>query len=843
MNNRKISLNGTWKLRWYDGQRGGNVQRLLVADPELHRALPAEVPGEVHLDLLRAGLIEEPAEGLNSLASRWVEELQWFYYRTFEVPALNPGEHAYLSFSAIDLVAVIYLNGKEIGRHANAFYPCRFDVTDFLLEGENVLVVAVEAGLFAVSERPSKGYGIGMDGLLHKRHWQRQVQSSFSWDWAPRLLNVGLRGDVTLEICQSARFDQLVVLSELSNDLLSGRIRVRLFAEGINEGIQNGVLRVEIEETDQRIEIPIEVKPGLHPYEAEIILEAPQLWWPIGYGSQPLYTIQATLTINSTTIGSARKQTAFRHVRVVQDPHPSGGRYFFIEINHKPIFMKGGNWVPADILFARLNRDRYRLLVDRAIEANFNIVRIWGGGMYESEDLYELCDEKGLLVWQEFIFACAKYPLQDEEFAADVKREAVYHIRRLAHHPSLIVWCGNNEMEVGTWDWGYERGVAYPDYALFHLVLPVLLDEEDGTRYYQPSSPFSPEHKHPARDDIGDQHPWSVGFTNTDFRDYRQMISRFPNEGGFLGPTSLPTMRTCLGKMSTKGSPFTSENAAPTSFAFEIHDNSFAYNDTYTHPDHFLLQWLGLRPMEMSLEEFVYYGGLIQGEALSEYIYNFRRRMFSSASAIFWMYNDCWPATRSWTIVDYYGRRTPSFCPVRRAFQPLCVVLAVENNMINVYGVNEGPACQVEIRYGLFHLRGGYPMDRRQTAALPENASTFITSFALEHWYRLGEKTHAAFAILYQDGQELSRNVFMLPFYKEIDWPDVDLQVRLEQGKAIFECSTFAWRVCLDLDGEQSYPDNFFDVLPDIPTTLDWSPDLGEPRVLFVGNSIHKAKG
>jgi len=829
-----INLNGPWALRWSDGQRGGLASRLFGPQPDLSRALAAQVPGEVHLDLIRAGVLAEPTVRLNVLAARWVEETIWHYQRTFAAPKLAPGERAFLTFETLDLAATVHLNSQEVGRHANAFYPCRLDVTAALVEGENTLVVVVEAGLFSVGDRMGTGYNMTPDGALLKRNWLRKTQSSFGWDWSPRLLNVGIRGDVTLEICAGIRFDTFVALAELAPDLTRGTLTGRVFVEGLAESEQQGVLKVEIAETGQVAEVAVVIRPGPQPLEVKIAAEAPALWWPVGHGDQPRYTVTATLTAGGAVVGSATRRVGFRRVVVNQAPHPESGRYFVLEVNGKPIFAKGGNFVPAELIFARLDRDRYEMLVDRALEANFNLLRIWGGGLYESDDLYDLCDERGLLVWQEFIFACAKYPATDEHFLADVKREATHQVRRLAHHPSLVVWCGNNEMEWGNYNWGFEKGVAHPDYSLFHMVLPGILKQEDGTRFYQPSSPFSPNLELPNCDDVGDQHPWSVGFAHTDFRDYRAMTCRFPNEGGILGPTALPTILACL--PPGDASPFTTAEGALRSLAWEMHDNGIASGGEKVWPDLMLEQWLGRPLTSMSIADYVYWGGVVQGEGLTEYIRNFRRRMFSTASAIFWMYNDCWPAVRSWTIVDYYGRRTPAFYHVRRAFQPLTVAIAREDERVRVYGVNEGPAWRGELRCGLFALAGGYPLDLRVDAELPANASTLIAEFPAAEWLRLGERTHGAFAILSRAGREVARDRLLLPFFKEMAWPAADVSVRWEAGRAIFESAVFAWRVCLDLDGERPLPDNFFDILPGIPTVLDWPETLGEPRVLRWGN-------
>ena len=779
----------------------------------------------------------------------------WFYRRAFDAPTLAPGERAWLTFDRLELAAVIYLNGVEVGRHANAFYPCQIDITEQMREGENVLVVGVEAGLFHASERPSEGYGMQYDCKLTKRVWLRTVQSSFEWDWSTRLLNVGLSGDVALEIASDLRVDGLVALATVSDDLQTGRVTARLFAEGLADGPQAGVLSVDLTGLPNlsglSVEIRVIIQPGANRLEATLDVPNPDLWWPVGHGAQPLYTVRAALAVGGQVIAEEARVVGFRRVRVNQAPHPApqGGSYFIIEINNKPIFCKGGNLVPEDMIPARLDRARYETLVDRALEANFNLLRVWGGGVYESDDLYEICDARGVLMWQEFIFACAKYPTTDPEFLADVKREARYQVRRLAHHPSLIVWCGNNEMEEANYHWGYEQGVAHPDYALFHMVLPIILKEEDNTpsgRYYQPSSPYSPDLESPRRADMGDQHPWAIGGGNTEFHDYRALISRFPNEGGILGPTALPTVLACLpegqrdpdapafpqGYKSGAGAP----GEALRALAWDAHENASTFEGEQSSMNQMIERWTGRSIEGMTVTDFVYWAGLVQGMGFHEYIRNFRRRMFSSAAAIFWMYNDCWPAIRSWTIVDYYQRRTPSFHPVRRAFAPLAVFLAVEEGKVKVFGVNEGPTWAGELRYGLLAPAGGYPLDETRAVTLPANSSTLLAEFEVAAWEALGQTTHIPFALLSRDGQIVGQDVYFPTYYKEMQWPRAEVRVRREGDRAIFESDVFAWRVCLDLDGERALPDNYFDILPGVPTILDWPESLGAPRILRVGN-------
>ncbi len=816
----RISLDGVWKIRWNDTERGDRLEHMLDGTAALDRAWPAQVPGSVHETLLEHGVIEDPNLEANVLRCRWVEEMKWCYHRTFRMPKLARGERAWLTFECLDLAAAIYLNGKLVGRHANAFYPCRVEVTADLAAGENTLIVQVESGLFHAMHRSADGLMHTENTQLTKRPWLRKTQSEHGWDWSPRLLNVGIPGHVWLETARSSRWDDCVVLSELADDLVSGKVTARVFAENLGETPLKTSLTVKV--AGHSVSQDVTLKPGMNRLELTVPVAKPKLWWPVGHGAQNRYTVQVELK----DVGSRTKRVGFRHVRVSQEKHPETGRYFIVEVNRKPIFCKGGNFVPADLILSRIDRKRYKALIALALESNFNLLRVWGGGLYESEDFYDLCDQHGILVWQEFIFACAKYPTTDAAFLADVKREATYQVRRLAHRPSLVIWCGNNEMECGNYDWGYDQGVAFPDYALFHMVLPRILAAEDGTRYYQPSSPFSPGNvaENPGADHIGDQHPWGVGFSKTDFRKYRDMISRFPNEGGILGPNSLPTVRACTDRVG--------------SFAWELHDNSVTYwhwMPCYT-PDKMIANWTGRPISGMTIEDYVYWGGLIQGAALGEYIRNFRRRMFSSSAAIFWMYNDVWPCTRSWTTVDYYLRRTPAFWPVKRAMAPLTVAIIREGGKVRIYGINEGPATTATLRFGLMALNGSYPLDQTTAVTLPANASTPVAEWNAARWDKLGEKSHIAFAVLNMDGREVARDTLILPLFREMKWPKARVNVRLAGGKAVFTSRTFAWRVCLDLDGERALPDNFFDVFPGIPTVLDWPAHLGKPKILRIGN-------
>ena len=821
----KMDLSGHWKLRWADGQRGGLDHHVSEFFDEA-KWMEATVPGEIHLDLMRAGIISDPSEGLNFLSSRWVEENFWTYRRTFEVPEELLQVTSWLYFEGLDYTAKIFLNQEEVAHHANFFLPCRIEVSGKLKQGINTLVVQLESGLFEVGNKSVNGYFVThLDSNLHKRIWLRKPQSSFGWDWSTRLLNVGIYKPVWLEWASEVRMGQIVILTDVEENLANAIIQTKLHVEVVSVKSVPGQVRIRVPEANCELSKEIDFVPGTDVIELGCQIPNPNLWWPVGQGAQPLYTVEVELWVNGVVIGRNSKKVGFRRVRINQDKHPENGNYFTIEINNRPIFAKGANFVPADMIFARIDRQRYETLIDRALEANFNMLRVWGGGLYESDDFYELCDQHGIMVWQEFIFACANYPASDKTFLENVQSEAVYQVRRLASHPSLIVWCGNNEIEWLTWE--PQSEIVHPDYALFHDILPRIVGDEDPTRYYHPSSPYSPNHEFPNDDHVGDQHPWSIGFENVDFREYRSMSCRFPNEGGILGPTSLPTMHASL----PKGQKFVN------SFAWQHHDNGVEQWFAKSAPDRVVSEWLNLSPREMTIEEFTYYGGLVQGEGLREYIDNFRRRMFDTSSAVFWMFNDCWPATRSWTIIDYYLNRTPSYHPVRRAFSPVSVVVTKENEQINIYGINDRSETWVgDLRYGVFDFAGKYPIDQTKTVSIPKNSSICLASFSYKEWEKTDINQSLAFALLVSESQIVSRNRLILPRFYEMKWIPAEIEVIRDGEELVFFSNSFAWGVCLDLDGREYLPDNFFDLWPGMEYRFYWPMSKQIPEIIKIGN-------
>jgi beta-mannosidase len=790
------------------------------------RFADATVPGEVHVDLVRAGIILEPSEGRNSLASRWVEEAFWWYRRAFDAVA-GDGARTWLVFEQLDLNAVVYLNGDEVAQHRNSFHPLRVEITDRIRTGSNDLAVRVDSGVGMTSNAVPPFDGNPQAGDWGRLRVQlRKPAYQFSWDWATRMLTVGIGGDVYLERTAAAVVVHSVVpLVDVTPDLRTGTVEVRVRLDGLSEAAGRATIRAGV--AGVAASTDVEILTGEHEYALRLEVPDPELWWPNGHGEQVLHDLEIEVTAPGIR-HSTTKRIGFRRVVVDESPHPVDGRYFVMTVNNRRIFCKGSNLAPLDMIPIRVENERYDRLIALALEAGMVYFRINGVGIYESDYFYELCDRYGLMVAQDFALSVAIYPAEDRAFLDSFYAEATHQVRRLASHPSLVMWCGCNE-SLWIYHGDGRSAAAITDLHLYQHVIPQVLANEDPTRHYIPCSPHSPMGVHPNDGHVGDQHSWEVGMGwsfGWDFRGYRTFDHRFSDEAGIMGPPSLPTMRA--------SAPDVPRALRTNDFAF--HDNTMGF-DTHgaiAPPTVMVREWLGLDPLEMTLEEYAYWGGLLQAEGLREYVDNFRRRMFDSAAACTWNLNDCWPTTRGWTVIDYYLRRTPGFWGVKRAMAPVTVVVAQDDDVVNVYGVNDTTADVTgELDLGFFRTSGPGTSERR-TVTLASNASTLLAS--LGSWDG-DPATSIAFAALSRPGHSVARHRLVLPLFRELAWAPAAPAVHVENGEAVFESDTFAWGVCLDLSGEVALHDNFFDVWPGVPFRMPWA-ETAPPTILHVGNLV-----
>ena len=616
--------------------------------------LPAQVPGGVHTDLLAASRIPDPFVADYEKRVQWVAENDWEYRRTFAVDReLLSEDRVFLVCDGVDTLAEVTLNGQLLGKTHNMFRQYRWDVKPLLREGENELAILFRSPVAYITprqaERPLRGVSQGIPGAPYIR----KAPCQFGWDWGPQLPPIGIWKDVRLEGRRVARLDDVhlrqhhegggvtieatVTVERWGDAPLTATVRVT--------DPDGGVLEAGADVTDdqQTVRVPI---------------AQPQLWWPNGYGDQPLYRVDVFLLVEDKMLDQRTYQMGLRTIELRQE-EDEWGRSFTFVVNGVPIFAKGSNWIPADSFPTRISDERLEHLIRSAADAHQNMLRVWGGGFYEEERFYDLCDQYGILVWQDFIFSCAVYP-DDEAFFDNVRVEAVENIRRLRHRASLALWCGNNEMEWGWVEWGWSNlpdagrlGDAYD--RMFHHVLPEIVAAEDPDTPYWPSSPSSDTpFVNPNGVRVGDTHNWEVWHGNRPFQAYREHNSRFVSEFGFQSLPALDTIRTYADKSEWN----------MTSYIMEHHQRNEVGNSkiiTYM-TDHFRLP--------KDFQSLVYLTQVLQAEAVRTGVEYWRRNRCCTSGTLYWQLNDCWPVA-SWASVDYYGRWKALHYAARRFYAPL----------------------------------------------------------------------------------------------------------------------------------------------------------------------------
>jgi len=830
----KISLNGTWDLTWAEGlplipfanyNSGAKVKG--------REYLKAEVPEATIMTLKREGLVSDPYIGLNSLNATWMDSVFWIYYREFNVERADVSKKAIITFEALEYAAEIKLNGEVVAEHANALRKCEIDLTQKLKEGINTIVVTVESGIFKHSFHDIGRLSPDYLNRVNRRNLMRKPQFQGGWDWNPNLTNVGIVGDVYLEYFDnSPSITDVSLQATVSDDLSAAKLRVSVTLDNFN-GEKETDVHISVVDTSIG-----DVKKIIVNGKTEIIYDClinnPKLWYPRGYGEQPLYTIKVTQgnEITEKTIG-------FRKVELRQDPHPVDGQYFIIKINNIPIFFKGGNYVPADAVYSSVTKEHYQKLVDLAVESNFNLLRVWGGAEYMPIAMCEACDRAGIAIWHDFPFACGKYPGDELWFLREVRTEAIENVKKRAHFPSIIVWCGNNEIEAGDKEWGYEiTGAVSPHHAIFHDELPRIVKKIAPDTIYWPSSPFSPDYTTPGSPIVGDQHPWSISLGvmgATDNWLHRVAVDRFPNEGGVLGAATRQSAYDFL--------PDGERNIH--SRSWDHHDNPFSIWVDDASKERRCYQtvemWTGLDVNELSFEDYLFASGLLHAEGLCEYIQNYRRRSFSTSCAIFWMYNDSWPTSHGWTTVDYYLRKKISYYPVARAFNNAFTTPAIDDTVVNIYVVSEQNR-EYELECGIFTFTGYFPIKSVKKVVAGGEAKVEY-SFDLTKMDECGKNNSGAYAILRdEDGKIVSQHRMFISRFNELELiSDPKIEMHLNDGLLTITSDTFIWGLTFDVDGDSEVKDNAIDIIPNTPYIIDWDVNkLGEPVIQNMGNWLFK---
>ncbi|MCD0449230.1 glycoside hydrolase family 2 protein [Actinocorallia sp. API 0066] len=647
-----------WTVRWAGGEAPqGPAQG--------HDGpLPAEVPGCVHADLLAAGLIPDPYVDDNERAVAWVGRADW-EYRTVLAGIPDGHERTELVFDGLDTVATVAVDGTVVGATRNMHRSYRFDVTGLAAGGAELTVrftsayTEAEAVRALVGERPNV--------YPEPFNYIRKMASGFGWDWGPTLVTAGMWRPVRIETWSTARIARVRPLVTVVDG--TGRVEARVSVERTASG-RDADLTARLTVAGRTVEARVE--PGAA--ETVVVAEVPdaRLWWPAGQGDQNLYPCEITLGDSSGGVLDTWSRTlGFRTVELDRSPDEHGTA-FTLRINGRPVFSRGVNWIPDDALPARVTPERYRRRLEQAADAGINLVRIWGGGIYEDEAFYDACDELGLMVWQDFLFACAAYP-EEQPLRGEVEAEARENVVRLAPHPSLVLWNGNNENLWGFRDWDWAEPLAGESWGEgYYLgVLPRIVAELDPTRPYAAGSPWSGSwDRHPNDPAHGTSHFWEV-WNRRDYTDYLNETPRFAAEFGWQAPATLATIR--------EGLP--TEELAPASPGMLHHQKAEDGNGKLDRglAHHFA-------PPE-TFDAWHYLTQVNQARAVATAVAHWRSLWPVCAGTVVWQLNDCWPVT-SWAAIDGGGRPKPLYFELRRLYADRLVsfqrrdgvpVLAVDN--------------------------------------------------------------------------------------------------------------------------------------------------------------------
>ncbi|GAA0799216.1 glycoside hydrolase family 2 protein [Spirilliplanes yamanashiensis] len=616
--------------------------------------LPAEVPGCVHTDLLADGVIDDPYIGDNETRLGWIGRSAWSYTTTFDLDP-EPGRLD-LVCDGLDTVATVSVNGVELGRTANMHRSYRFDLRAAARPGANTLRVDfgsayeyAEAVRDAVGERPN--------AYPEPFQYIRKMACNFGWDWGPTLVTAGIWRPIGLEVWSTARLASVRPL--ITVDGSAGRVEVLVDVERDNDS----PLVVTAEIAGVRASAPVPDGASA----ARLVVDVPQVerWWPRGYGAPALYPLDVRLTAaDGRELDAWSREVGFRSVRV-DTGADADGTAFRLLVNDVPVFVRGANWIPDDCFPHRVTPARYAARLAQAAAANVNLLRVWGGGRYESEDFYAQCDRLGLLVTQDFLFACAAYP-EEEPLGAEVAAEAREHVARLTPHPSLVLWIGNNENIWGYHDWGWKESLAGRTWGLgwYLETLPAIVSELDPTRPYWPGSPWSGSlFRHPNDPAHGTTHVWDV-WNQLDYTAYRDWRPRFVAEFGYQAPATWATLR--------RADAFRHQKAAD--------GNRKLQRGLDAH-----------LPEPRDLADWHYLTQVNQARAVSLGVEHFRSLRPLCAGTIMWQLNDCWPVT-SWSAVDGDGRRKPLWYALRRSYADHLLTIQPREGGPAVVLVNDGPA-------------------------------------------------------------------------------------------------------------------------------------------------------
>ena len=784
--------------------------------------LEASVPGDVHMDLLKNGLIEDPFYRLNEHDLQWIDKTDWEYKTEFDLSKKDINSHSLsLDFHGIDTYSSIYLNDSLIATTDNMFIGKTVDIKNFAKLGKNKLNVKLYSPINkGVQLHDSLGYDISsfnandlaeigkVEGNKRVSVFTRKAPYHYGWDWGPRLVTSGIWQPINIKKWNYFNIEDLYIKQKTLDESASlvAEIEVESYLE-IDEMIS------EIYVDNQKVSTDlIYINKGANKIEIPFTIKDYELWWPNGMGDQNMYEVKVKLKSNNNFVTTS-KRIGLREINLVTSEDSIGNNFYF-EVNKKPVFMKGVNYIPQDIFLNRVSDDKYEELLNSAVDANMNMIRVWGGGIYENEIFYNLCDEKGLLVWQDFMFACAMYP-GDEEFLKSVEQEAEFNVKRLRGHPSIALWCGNNEVRSAWKNWGWEKDVienqspeianeiskAYDD--VFHKILPKVVNNLDSSTAYWPSSPGSTFSGGTESYTSGDAHYWGVWWGKENFESYNQKVPRFMSEFGFQ---SFPEFSSI--------DKYTNESDYSIySDVMKSHQRSSIGNKTI---EDYMLRYYN-KPK--SFKGYLYVSQILQAYGVSMGMEAHRRNKGYSMGSLYWQLNDCWPVA-SWSSIDYFGKWKALHYSTKKAFQTVLISFFKSDSEIELHIISDLlESKEVNLNLKVLSFSGDILYETNKNYSLQQNSTMKVDSLSIDWLNKNFDPTSSLLvASLFSKEKEISNNIYYLTKFKDIILTKPLIEYEINELINTFEVSltskNLVKNVFVDIASSQNFSDNYFDMIP-----------------------------
>jgi beta-mannosidase len=792
------------------------------------------VPGSVHTDLLAHGLIPDPYHRLAECELQWIENTDWEYQCYVDHPfGEKNNDPIYLSFKGLDTYVSVFLNGQLILEADNMFKAWDLPVHELLKPKQNHLYLyfhaAVKKGLTRMEAYEYLVPAHNEQTFLHQRTsvHTRKAPYHFGWDWGPRLVGAGIWRPVSLVTWQKARITEVCLQIQ---SITAEKARYQLAVESEFEQAETYQLRLFLSDELQN-EYAFAVESGKKKVQLPLHIERPRLWWPKGWGEAHLYELKVQLWQDDVLLDEQKQRFGVRTLALIQEPDDEG-RSFYFQVNGKALFIKGANYIPGDFFNHRVGEEQYQEAVSAARDANMNMLRVWGGAVYEDDRFYELCDENGILVWQDFMFACAMNP-GDEAFLQSVAEEAEYNIKRLRHHPCLALWCGNNENLNGwhEWEWPQIYRLRPEDemdlwqgyHRLFHEILPALVRQYDPERAYWPTSPAAGINLL-SNAQSGDEHDWRVWFQSAPFADYQRETARFVSEYGFQ---SFPERKSMAGFSQPEDWQVDLRTAV---LAHRQRSRIGARGVDFDGNDQILDYARKYYPAPRDFDSLLHISQMLQALALKYAIEGHRSQKPRTMGSMYWQINDCWP-TISWSTMDYYGRWKAAHFLVKRAYAEKVLLFRERGKELFLYANTDGlDPVSMRGSWRLMTFDGEILWQAEFANTLQSNENRLLDS--VEKNVLLAGKKEAElvlFAEAETDQGETIQNHFFFcsPLKMKLSLPRINIQCKRKKEVIHLTLETDTLVKDLWLDWAEiagRFTDNAFDLLPKMPYRLQFVP-------------------